>query len=159
MRSETGRAFMAVRDMDVAAEVIGIRMMHTKLLAFAISSFYCGVAGALFTYCYLGTVEPEAFTLDLSFRILFMIIIGGVGSILGSFLGAAFIILFPIFLNLTTGWLSHQLGVEIPHAVVSNLEVIVFGGLIIFFLIVEPNGLARLWQIGKEKLRLWPFPH
>jgi branched-chain amino acid transport system permease protein len=159
MRSETGRAFMAVRDMDVAAEVIGIRMMHTKLLAFAISSFYCGVAGALFTYCYLGTVEPEAFTLDLSFRILFMIIIGGVGSILGSFLGAAFIILFPTFLNLTTGWLSHQIGIEIPHAAISNLEVIVFGGLIIFFLIVEPNGLARLWQIGKEKLRLWPFPH
>jgi len=159
MRSETGRAFMAVRDMDVAAAVIGIRMMHTKLLAFAISSFYCGVAGALFTYCYLGTVEPEAFTLDLSFRILFMIIIGGVGSILGSFLGAAFITLFPIFLNLTTGWLAHTIGIEIPHAAVSNLEVIVFGSLIIFFLIVEPNGLARLWQIGKEKLRLWPFPH
>ncbi len=89
MRSETGRAFMAVRDMDVAASVIGIPMMKTKLLAFAISSFYCGVAGALFAYTYLGTVEPEAFTLDLSFRILFMVIIGGVGSILGSFLGAA----------------------------------------------------------------------
>ena len=84
MRSETGRAFMAVRDMDVAASVIGIPMMKTKLLAFAISSFYCGVAGALHAFCYLGTVEPEAYTLDLSFRILFMIIIGGVGSILGS---------------------------------------------------------------------------
>src|SRR5213075_2459882 len=83
MRSETGRAFMAVRDMDVAAAVVGIPMMKTKLLAFAISSFYCGVAGALYAFCYLGTVEPEAFTLDLSFRILFMVIIGGVGSILG----------------------------------------------------------------------------
>src|SRR5262247_2829329 len=102
MRSETGRAFMAVRDMDVAASVIGIPMMRTKLLAFAISSFYCGVAGALYAYCYLGTVEPEAFTLDLSFRVLFMIIIGGVGSILGSFLGAAFITLFPIFLNVVS---------------------------------------------------------
>jgi branched-chain amino acid transport system permease protein len=159
MRSETGRAFMAVRDMDVAASVIGIPMMKTKLLAFAISSFYCGVAGALHAFCYLGTVEPEAYTLDLSFRILFMIIIGGVGSILGAFLGAAFITLFPIFLNLASGWLSHAFGVEISHATVSNLELMIFGGLIIFFLIVEPNGLARLWQIAKEKLRLWPFPH
>jgi branched-chain amino acid transport system permease protein len=159
MRSETGRAFMAVRDMDVAASVIGIPMMKTKLLAFAISSFYCGVAGALHAFCYLGTVEPEAYSLDLSFRILFMIIIGGVGSILGSFLGAAFITLFPIFLNLVSAWIAHVTGFEISHAVVSNLELIIFGGLIVFFLIVEPNGLARLWQIAKEKLRLWPFPH
>ena len=159
MRSETGRAFMAVRDMDVAAEVVGIRMMHTKLLAFAISSFYCGVAGAMYAFCYLGTVEPEAFTLDLSFRVLFMIIVGGVGSILGSFIGAAFITLLPIFLSIVFGATSHLLGVEIPHAVISNLEQIIFGALIIFFLIVEPHGLARLWQITKEKLRLWPFPH
>jgi branched-chain amino acid transport system permease protein len=159
MRSETGRAFMAVRDMDVAASVIGIPMMKTKLLAFAISSFYCGVAGALYAYTYLGTVEPEAFTLDLSFRILFMVIIGGVGSILGSFLGAAFITLFPIMLNVASGWAAHAFRIEISHATVSNLELIIFGGLIIFFLIVEPHGLARLWQIAKEKLRLWPFPH
>ena len=159
MRSETGRAFMAVRDMDVAASVIGIPMMKTKLLAFAISSFYCGVAGALYAYTYLGTVEPEAFTLDLSFRVLFMVIIGGIGSILGSFLGAAFITLFPIFLNIVSGGISHALGIEISHALVSNLELIIFGGLIVFFLIVEPHGLARLWQITKEKLRLWPFPH
>src|SRR3989440_10199344 len=115
MRSETGRAFMAIRDMDVAASVIGIPMMKTKLLAFAISSFYCGVAGALYAYCYLGTVEPEAFTLDLSFRVLFMIIIGGVGSILGSFLGAAFITLFPIFLNLGSKALEDAMGIEISH--------------------------------------------
>jgi branched-chain amino acid transport system permease protein len=159
MRSETGRAFMAVRDMDVAASVVGIPMMKTKLLAFAISSFYCGVAGALYAYTYLGTVEPEAFVLDLSFRVLFMIIIGGVGSILGSFLGAAFITLFPIFLNLGSKWAENALGIEVSHAVVSNSEAIIFGGLIIFFLIVEPLGLARLWQITKEKLRLWPFPH
>ena len=159
MRSETGRAFMAVRDMDVAAEVIGIRMMHTKLLAFAISSFYCGVAGALFAFCYLGTVEPEAFNLDLSFRVLFMVIIGGVGSILGSFLGAAFITLLPIILSVFSAAFSQVTGIGISFAVLSNLELIVFGGLIIFFLIVEPQGLARLWQITKEKLRLWPFPH
>jgi len=159
MRSETGRAFMAVRDMDVAAAVVGIPMMRTKLLAFAISSFYCGVAGALYAFCYLGTVEPEAFVLDLSFRVLFMVIIGGVGSILGSFLGAGFITLFPILLNFASKGLEGILGIEMDHAMVSNTEAIIFGGLIIFFLIVEPAGLARLWQITKEKLRLWPFPH
>jgi branched-chain amino acid transport system permease protein len=156
VRSSVGRAWMAVRDMDVAAEVIGIRIMRTKLLAFAVSSFYCGVAGALYAYAYIGTVEPDGFNLDLSFRILFMIIIGGVGSIMGSFLGAAFIVLLPIFLDVVTQeYLAHFLSPSIS----SNLQLIVFGGLIIFFLIVEPHGLARLWQIAKEKLRLWPFPH
>ncbi|HET9338198.1 MAG TPA: branched-chain amino acid ABC transporter permease [Casimicrobiaceae bacterium] len=163
VRGSVGRAWMAVRDMDVAAEVIGIRLMKTKLLAFAVSSFYCGVAGALFAYAYLGTVEPEAFTLDLSFRILFMVIIGGVGSILGSFLGAAFIVLLPTFLNISVhaanGVLESLFNWSLPASISSNLELMVFGGLIIFFLIVEPHGLARLWQIGKEKLRLWPFPH
>ncbi len=153
VRSNIGRCWMAVRDMDVAAEVIGIRLMRTKLLAFAVSSFYCGVAGALYAYAYLGTVEPEAYGLDLSFRVLFMVIIGGLGSILGSFLGAAFIVLLPIVLSTVV----HAAGIS--TAVASNLELMVFGALIIFFLIVEPHGLARLWQIAKEKLRLWPFPH
>ena len=159
VRSSMGRAWMAVRDMDVAAQVIGIRMLYTKLLAFAISSFYCGVAGALYAFCYLGTVEPEGFNLDLSFRILFMIIVGGVGSVLGSFLGAGFIVLFPIFLNTIAGPLERMLGIALPAGLMSNLELITFGALIIFFLIVEPQGLARLWQIAKEKLRLWPFPY
>jgi len=159
VRSSVGRAWMAVRDMDVAAEVIGIRILNTKLLAFAISSFYCGVAGALYAFAYLGTVEPEGFNLDLSFRILFMVIIGGVGSILGSFLGAGFIVLLPIFLNTIARPLEVALGMKLPPGLMSNLELIVFGSLIIFFLIIEPHGLARLWQIGKEKLRLWPFPH
>jgi len=139
--------------------VIGIRLMRTKLLAFAISSFYCGVAGALFAFAYLGTVEPEAFNLDLSFRILFMVIIGGVGTVLGSFLGAAFVTLMPVLLSVSVRWLDQTLGLHIAESTISNLELMVFGGLIIFFLIVEPHGLARLWQIGKEKLRLWPFPH
>ncbi len=153
VRSTVGRSWMAVRDMDVAAEVIGFRIIRTKLIAFAVSSFYCGVAGALFAFCYLGTVEPEAYNLDLSFRILFMVIIGGLGSILGSFLGAGFIVLLPTVLSV----IVHYTG--LPNSVTSNLELMVFGALIIFFLIVEPHGLARLWQIGKEKLRLWPFPH
>ncbi|GAB4175241.1 MAG: branched-chain amino acid ABC transporter permease [Rhodocyclaceae bacterium] len=155
-RSTIGRAWMAVRDMDVAAEVIGIRLLRAKLMAFAVSSFYCGVAGALYAYTYLGTVEPEGFNLDLSFRILFMIIIGGVGTVLGSFLGAAFIVLLPIALD---NLLPALFGDSLPAGITSNLQLIVFGALIIFFLIVEPHGLARLWQIGKEKLRLWPFPH
>ncbi len=152
-RTNVGRSWMAVRDMDMAAEVIGFRPMRTKLLAFAVSSFYCGVAGALYAYAYLGTVEPEAYGLDLSFRILFMIIIGGVGSVVGAFFGSAFIVLLPILLNV----IAH--GLQLPTSVASNLELMVFGALIIFFLIVEPHGLARLWQIAKEKLRLWPFPY
>ncbi len=156
VRSRIGRAWMAVRDMDVAAEVIGIPMLKTKLLAFAISSFYCGVAGALWAFAYLGSVEPQAFDLTRSFQILFMIIIGGVGSVLGSFLGAAFIVLLPILLNVATHVL---LPARLSGSLASNLELIVFGALIVFFLTVEPHGLARLWQIAKEKLRLWPFPH
>ncbi|TIC86856.1 branched-chain amino acid ABC transporter permease [Crenobacter intestini] len=155
VRSGLGRAWMAVRDMDVAAEVIGIPMLKTKLTAFAVSSFYCGVAGSLWAFVLLGTVDPQAFDLHRSFQILFMIIIGGVGSILGSFLGAAFIVLLPIVLN-QAGQLLHG---AVSTSFLSNLEMMIFGGLIIFFLIVEPLGLARLWQIAKEKLRLWPFPH
>ena len=155
MRSETGRAFMAVRDMGVAAEVVGIPMLKTKLLSFAISSFYCGVAGALWAFAYLGSVEPQAFDLNRSFQMLFMIIIGGMGSILGSFLGAIFMLLLPIVLNI----FGHALLPNIRTDILSNLEVCIFGALIIFFLIVEPHGLARLWRNAKEKLRLWPFPY
>jgi branched-chain amino acid transport system permease protein len=158
-RGNVGRQWMAIRDMDVAAEVIGIRPMRAKLLAFAVSSFYCGVAGALFAYAYLGTVEPEAYSLDLSFRILFMIIIGGVGTVLGAFLGSAFIVVLPIALTVLVRWLDRSLGLDVATSSASNVELMVFGALIVFFLIVEPHGLARIWQIGKEKLRLWPFPH
>ncbi len=159
VRSAMGRAWMAVRDMDVAAEVIGIRILRTKLTAFAVSSFYCGVAGALYAFAYLGNVEPDGFNLDLSFRILFMVIIGGVGSILGSFLGAAFITLMPIFLEVVLAELNAAFNLNLDPGVTSMAQLLVFGGLIIFFLIVEPHGLARLWQITKEKLRLWPFPY
>jgi branched-chain amino acid transport system permease protein len=156
VRSSIGRAWCAVRDRDIAAEVIGIKLMQTKLSAFAVSSFYCGVAGALWTFCFLGTVEPAAFDLNRSFQVLFMIIIGGAGSILGSFLGAGFILLFPILLNNLAAAFGGQ---GLQADTLSHLEHIIFGGLIIFFLIVEPHGLARLWQIAKEKLRLWPFPY
>ena len=127
-RGNAGRSWMAVRDMDVAAEVIGIRLMRAKLLAFAVSSFYCGVAGALFAYAFLGTVEPEAYSLDLSFRILFMVIIGGVGTVLGSFLGSAFVALLPVLLSVSVRFLDSSLGLHIPESAISNLELMVFGG-------------------------------
>jgi branched-chain amino acid transport system permease protein len=155
VRGRVGRAWMAIRDRDIAAEIIGVRPLRTKLLAFAISSFYCGVAGAELVFLYLGSAETLAFDITLSFLVLFMVIIGGLGSILGSFLGAAFIVLVPIFLTNA----PHQLGLTLPVALQKQLELMVFGALIIVFLIVEPHGLARLWQITKEKLRLWPFPH
>jgi branched-chain amino acid transport system permease protein len=155
VRGRMGRCWMAIRDRDIAAEIIGIRPLRTKLLAFAISSFYCGLAGAEYVFLYLGSAETLAFDINVSFLVLFMVIIGGLGSILGSFLGAGFIVLIPIFLTNV----PHLLGLALPVALQKQIELMVFGGLIIFFLIVEPHGLARLWQIGKEKLRLWPFPY
>ena len=157
VRGRVGRSWMAIRDMDIAAEIIGIRPLQTKLLAFAISSFYCGIAGAMTLYLWLGSIEvAEAFELiSTSFAVLFMIIIGGLGSILGSFIGAAFIILLPIFLTN----FPPMIGLHWDTALQKHIEEIIFGGLIVFFLIVEPAGIARLWSIAKEKLRLWPFPY
>jgi len=154
-RGAIGRSWMATRDMDVAAEVIGIRPLTAKLSAFAVSSFFVGISGALWAFVYLGSWEPLAFDVNRSFQLLFMVIIGGLGSILGSFLGAAFIVILPLVLN----QLPTALGIPLSTAMISHIEFMVFGALIVFFLIVEPRGLARLWAIGKEKLRLWPFPH
>jgi branched-chain amino acid transport system permease protein len=155
VRGRIGRQWMAIRDMDIAAEIIGIRMLPNKLIAFAISSFYCGMAGALYIFCYLGSAETEAFDILLSFSVLFMIIIGGLGSILGSILGAAFITLVPVFLTNA----PQMVGLGMRADLQKHIEFMIFGSLIVVFLIVEPNGLARLWQITKEKLRLWPFPY
>ena len=155
VRGPVGRAWMAIRDMDIAAEIIGISPLRAKLSAFAVSSFYCGIAGALWAFLYTETVQPLAFEINQSFLILFMIIIGGLGSILGSFFGAAFILVLPIFLNSAPA----LLGLQLSGSLVTHIEFMVFGVLIVFFLIVEPHGLARLWGIAKEKLRLWPFPY
>ena len=159
VRSHIGREWMAIRDMDVAAAVIGIRPVYAKLTAFAVSSFIVGVAGALWAFVHLGSWEPAAFSIDRSFQLLFMIIIGGLGSIMGSFFGAAFIIIMPVFLNQALPALGNLIGVTINTAAVAHTELMVFGSLIVFFLIVEPHGLARLWSTAKEKMRLWPFPH
>jgi len=155
VRGRIGRSWMAIRDMDVAAEIIGIRPLRAKLSAFAVSSFFVGVAGALWAFVHLGSWEPLAFDVNRSFQLLFMVIVGGLGSILGSFLGAAFITILPLVLNQIPG----ALGIPLSTAAIAHLELMLFGALIVLFLILEPHGLARLWAIGKEKLRLWPFPH
>jgi branched-chain amino acid transport system permease protein len=155
VRGAIGRQWMAIRDMDVAAAVIGIRPVYAKLTAFAVSSFIVGVAGALWGFLHLGSWEPLAFDLNRSFQLLFMVIIGGLGSIVGSFYGAAFIVLVPVMLNHLPGWL----GIPIAVDTATHIEQMIFGSLIVFFLIAEPHGLAKLWSIGKEKLRIWPFPH
>jgi branched-chain amino acid transport system permease protein len=155
VRGRIGRSWMAVRDMDIAAELIGIRLYRTKLLAFAISSYYCGVAGALMVFLWLGAAEADSFNINQSFIILFMVIIGGLGSLIGSFLGAALIWVLPIVLRAAPAFF----GISIHAATVEHLQFMVVGALIIFFLAVEPHGLARLWQIAKQKLRVWPFPY
>lgn len=159
VRGAIGREWMAIRDMDVAASVIGIRPMYAKLSAFAVSSFIVGVAGALWGFVHLGGWEPAAFSVDRSFQLLFMVIIGGMGSIMGSIFGAAFITILPIFLNQLLPVLGELVNVEITTAAVSHAEIMIFGALIVWFLIVEPHGLARLWSVAKQKLRIWPFPH
>jgi len=154
-RGTVGRKWMAIRDMDIAAEIIGVDPLRSKLSAFAVSSFFIGIAGALFFAVYLGAVEVgEAFGINKSFLVLFMVIIGGLGSIFGSFAGAAFLVLLPVLLkNVLVG------GLGWPTDLAAHLEFMIVGGLIITFLIAEPHGLAQLWRVAKEKLRLWPFPH
>ncbi|MEM7744155.1 MAG: branched-chain amino acid ABC transporter permease [Pseudomonadota bacterium] len=218
-RGRIGREWMAIRDMDIAAEIIGVNPLKAKLTSFAVSSFFVGIAGSLYFTVWFGAVEvTEQFNILQSFRALFMIIIGGLGSIFGSFIGAGFIVLLPIFLKgmMTTGlqvlpgllawimsafagaigfvavfmvlrWVCRSVGISgMPRTVIAgvpalvvgvmmgigayngfgwapdlaaHLEFMILGALIVFFLIVEPHGLARLWSIAKEKLRLWPFPH
>lgn len=154
-RGAMGRKWMAIRDMDIAAEIIGVNPLTAKLSAFAVSSFFIGVAGALFFAVYLGAAEVgESFGIQKSFLILFMVIIGGLGSIFGSLAGAAFLVLLPVFLkNVLVGMLGW------PTDLAAHIELMIIGGLIITFLIAEPHGIAQLWRLAKEKLRLWPFPH
>jgi branched-chain amino acid transport system permease protein len=154
-RGRPGRTWKATRDMDIAAELIGINLMKSKLTAFAVSSYVVGVAGALFVFMWRGAAEPNLFDIPLSFRILFIAIIGGLGSILGNYLGAILIVGLPVVLNIA----PEVFGLEISSATVEHLNVMIVGGLIIFFLIIEPHGLAQLWRLIREKLIIWPFPH
>ncbi len=155
VRGRIGRTWMAVRDMDIAAELMGIRLLQTKLMAFAVSSFYCGVAGAMMVFLWYGGAESDVFDINQSFFILFMVIMGGLGSLIGSFIGAALIFILPIILREAPA----ALGVPLRSATVEHLTFMIVGALIIGFLVIEPMGLARLWQIAKQKLRVWPFPY
>ena len=159
VRSRIGRAFVAIRDQDIAAEIIGINIYRYKLLSFAISSFYAGVCGVLYTY-YFGIANYEQFQIGVSIDYLAMIIIGGLGSVLGSILGAVFVTMLPIIIRLvmeplaglffSTGELS---------SIVASTRLVVFGALIIFFLVVEPEGLNRLWRNIRNYFRVWPFSY
>ena len=149
-RGSTGRNWMAVRDMDIAAESMGISLLRTKLQAFAISAVYCGVAGALFAFTYLKSLEPVAFDIKLSFKILFMVILGGLGTISGAFIGAAFILLFPVLLNSVGNNVFHG---AIDATIISSIEQVVFGVLIIIFMIYEPLGMAKLWDNIRLKFK------
>jgi branched-chain amino acid transport system permease protein len=155
VRGQLGRNWQAIRDVDYAAEIIGVNLYRDKLIAFAVSTFYAGVAGALITFCYYGAANIEEFHVMVSFALMGMIIIGGLGTILGSFLGAGFFVLLPIGINQSLGAFMDV----VPSEILSNMESIIFGGLIVLFLIVEPYGMARLWHTIKEKMRLWPFPY
>jgi branched-chain amino acid transport system permease protein len=160
VRSAIGREWMAIRDMDVAAagdrhtadvrqaqRVCG-EFVHHRAWPVPCGDSSTWVPGSLPRFPSTGR-----------FQMLFMVIIGGLGSIMGSFFGAAFIVVLPIFLNQFLPWLGSLVGADISTAAVSHTEFMIFGALIVWFLIVEPHGLARLWSIGKQKLRLWPFPH
>ena len=155
VRGQLGRNWMAIRDVDYAAEIIGVNLYRDKLIAFAVSTFYAGVAGSLISLCFAGAANIEEFNVMTSFALMGMIIIGGLGTLLGSFLGAGFFVLLPIAIN-------HSLGAfmdVVPSDILANIEAIIFGGLIVFFLIVEPYGMARLWHTIKDKMRLWPYPY
>jgi branched-chain amino acid transport system permease protein len=159
MRTRVGRAFIAIRDQDIAAEIIGINIFKYKLLAFAISSFYAGVTGVLYTY-YLGIANYEQFQITTSIDYLAMIIIGGLGSVLGSVFGAIFVTLLPIVIRSvmeTFGGFLFSSGAVLN--IIPNLRLIIFGLLIIVFLVVEPEGLNRLWRNIRSYFRVWPFAY
>ncbi len=159
VRSRIGRAFIAIRDQDIAAEIIGINIYRYKLLSFAISSFYAGVCGVLYTY-YLGIANYEQFQIVVSIDYLAMIIIGGLGSVLGSILGAAFVTMLPIVIRwIVEGFGSYFFTASELAGVSSSARLIVFGSLIIFFLVVEPEGLNRLWRNIRNYFRVWPFSY
>jgi branched-chain amino acid transport system permease protein len=159
VRSRVGRAFIAIRDQDIAAEIIGINIFRYKLLAFAISSFYAGVTGVLYTY-FLGIANYEQFQIGVSIDYLAMIIIGGLGSVLGSIFGAIFVTLLPIAIRYSMEAFG---GIFFSQATVlnliPNLRLVLFGALIIAFLIVEPEGLNRLWRNIRSYFRVWPFAY
>jgi len=156
IRSRVGRAFVAIRDRDLAAEIMGISLFRYKLTAFAISSFYAGIAGALWV-SFMRIVTPDHFPFHLSIQYLAMVIVGGMGSVLGSIFGAVFMTLIPELLNVLSSFLSNM--VPAIGMLFIPMKAVVFGALIVFFLIFEPRGLAEIWRRIKAFFLLWPFSY
>lgn len=157
-RSRVGRAFSAIRDRDIAAEIMGVDLTRYKVVAFAVSSFYAGVAGALY-FTVTGFVEPASFNLLLSILFIAMVVIGGASSIAGSIMGAAFVVLLPQIIDSASDWIPFigdgAGGVLSP----AQLERILFGGLIVLFLIFEPLGLYGIWIRVRNYWKAWPFSY
>lgn len=153
-RTHIGRAFVAVRDRDISAEILGVNLLHTKLLAFAIGAFYAGVAGGLLGYFY-GAITPDYFVLTLAVFYLAAVIVGGLGSVLGSILGAVFMTFVPEVLRLV----AHASSQTFPGiaGLLLPLGQVVFGLLIIMFLVFEPHGLTAIWSRVRRFFHLWPF--
>lgn len=158
-RTSFGRALVAVREKDFAAAIIGVSPFRYKLLAFWCSSFIGGVAGAVLAFCYYQAVTPEQFHLEVSIQAVAMVIVGGLGSVLGSFFGAGLVLLAPIFLNNLVGWIAATLSLPVGPEVLSHIPLVLYGGLIVGFLLFEPLGLAKIYDNLRNYFYVWPFRH
>ncbi len=158
-RTAFGRALAAVREKDYAAAVLGVNTFYYKLLAFWLSSLLGGMTGAVLAFCYYRAVTPEQFHLDVSIQVLAMVIVGGLGSVIGSFLGAVLIFFAPIVLNNAVAGLTARLNIQASGELLSHIPLILYGGLIVGFLLFEPLGLAKIWDNIRNYFLVWPFRH
>jgi branched-chain amino acid transport system permease protein len=156
-RTALGRALIALRDKDYAAEMIGVNTFYYKTLAFWVSSFLGGVTGAVLALAYYRAVTVEQFGIDVSIQVMAMVIIGGLGNVVGSFLGAGFILLAPSMISNLLVWSSKTLGLNLPMALLTNIQLMTYGGLIMLFLLVEPLGLAKIYYNIRNYFLVWPF--
>lgn len=158
-RSSFGRALAAVREKDYAAAVIGVNTFRYKLLAFWVSSFIGGVVGSVLAVCYYRAISPDQFHLELSIQLVAMVIVGGLGSVLGSFFGAALILFAPIVLNQMIGFMASGMGFAISADLRAHLPLMLYGAMIIGFLLWEPLGLAKIYSNIRNYFLVWPFRH
>lgn len=156
-RTALGRALVAVREKDYAAAVIGVQSFYYKLVAFATSAFIGGISGAILVFCYYRAVTPEQFAVDVSIQLLAMVIVGGLGSIIGSYLGTAFILLLPGQMNALVAWLAGVFGLDIGVEALAHIPNMVYGASIILVLLLEPMGLGKLYGNIRSYLLVWPF--
>jgi branched-chain amino acid transport system permease protein len=158
-RTSFGRALAAVREKDYAAQILGVSTFKYKLLAFWVSSFIGGVVGSVLAVCYLRAVSPDQFHIDLSIQLLAMVIVGGLGSVLGPFFGAALILFAPIVLNNLMGGAANALGIGMSIDLRAHVPLMAYGALVIGFLLYEPLGLAKIYDNLRNYLLVWPFRH